>query len=179
MPSQKVLEQKKGIVSGLTQTLKDAQAGVLFDYRGLTVEEDTNLRNELRKAGVDYHVVKNTLLRFASKEVGYDELDPILHGPTALAVSTTDAVAPAKVLVAFAKKHEVVSIKAGFVDGKVINVSEVKALAELPSKEELIAKIMGSLNAPVSGVVNILQGNIRAMAIALNAYAEQRAASGE
>lgn len=179
MPSQQVLEQKQHIVSNLIETLKDAQAGVLFDYRGLSVEQDTQLRNELRAAGVDYHVVKNTLLRFASKEVGYDELDPILHGPTALAVSNTDAIAPAKVLAKFAKKNDIVSVKAGFVDGKVINVAEVNALSELPSKEELIAKLMGSLNAPISGIVNILQGNIRAMAIALNAYAEKRAASGE
>ena len=179
MPSPKVLKQKQSIVAGLTDTLKNAQAGVLFDYLGLTVEEDTKLRNELRAAGVEYHVVKNTLLRFAAKEVGYDELDSILHGPTSLAVSNTDAVAPAKVLAKFAKKNDIVSIKAGFVDGKVINVNEVKALSELPSKDELIAKVMGSLNAPISGVVNILQGNIRAMAIALNAYAEQKAAAGE
>ena len=179
MPSEKVLNEKKQIVAELTETLKNAQAGVLFDYRGLTVDEDTKLRNDLRAAGVTYHVVKNTLTRFASKEVGLDELDPVLHGPTALAVSSTDAIAPAKVLAKFAKDNDVVSIKAGFVDGKVIDVKGVEELAKLPSKEELIAKLMGSLNAPVSGVVNILQGNIRAMAIALNAYAEKKAAASE
>lgn len=179
MPSQKVLEEKKQVVAGLVESLKNAQGGVLFDYRGLTVEQDTKLRSELRNAGVDYHVVKNTLLRFASKEVGFDALDDILHGPTSLAVSATDAVAPAKVLAKFAKDNDVVSIKAGFVDGKVIGIDEVKVLSELPSKEELIAKLMGSLNAPVSGVVNVLQGNLRAMAIALNAYAEKKAAAGE
>ncbi len=179
MPSQKVLDEKKQIVAGLTETLKNAQAGVLFDYRGITVEQDTKLRSDLRSAGVDYHVVKNTLVRFAAKEVGLDDLDSFLHGPTALAVSTTDAVAPAKILSKFAKGNDVVSIKAGFVDGKVIGVGDVQVLADLPSKEELIAKLMGTLNAPVSGVVNILQGNIRAMAIALNAYAEKRAAAGE
>ena len=179
MPSEKVLNQKKQIVAELTETLRNAQAGVLFDYRGLTVEEDTKLRNDLRAAGVDYHVVKNTLTRFASKEVGLEELDSVLHGPTALAVSSTDAVAPAKVLAKFAKDNDVVSIKAGFVDGKVIDVKEVEELSKLPSKAELIAKLMGSLNAPVSGVVNILQGHIRAMAIALNAYAEKKAAAGE
>ena len=168
MPSEKVLSEKQKIVAELIETLKSAQAGVLFDYRGLTVEEDTKLRSDL-----------NTLTRFASKEVGLDELDPILHGPTALAVSSTDAVAPAKVLAKFAKDNDVVSIKAGFVDGKVIDEKGVIELSKLPSKEELIAKLMGSLNAPISGVVNILQGNIRAMAIALNAYAEKKAAAGE
>ena len=128
MPSEKVLNEKKQIVAELTETLKNAQAGVLFDYRGLTVDEDTKLRNDLRAAGVTYHVVKNTLTRFASKEVGLDELDPVLHGPTALAVSSTDAIAPAKVLAKFAKDNDVVSIKAGFVDGKVIDVKGVEAL---------------------------------------------------
>lgn len=179
MPSEKVLAQKKQIVADLVESLKAAQAGVLFDYRGLTVEQDTKLRSDLRAAGVEYRVVKNTLTRFAVNEVGLTELDPILNGPTALAISRTDAVAPAKILAKFAKDNEVVSIKAGFVDGKVIDVEEVNALSKLPSKEELIAKLMGSLNAPVSGVVNILQGNIRAMAIALNAYAEKKAAAGE
>lgn len=179
MPSQKVLEQKKQIVAELVESLKNAQAGVLFDYQGITVEQDTKLRRDLRAAGVDYHVVKNTLLRFAAKEAGLEDLDPILHGPTSLAVSATDAVAPAKILSKFVKGNDSVSIKAGFVEGKVIGTDEIKALAELPSREELIAKLMGGLKAPIYGVVNILHGNIRAMAIALNAYAEKKAAAGE
>lgn len=156
MPSAKVLEQKKEIVAQLVETLKNAQAGVLFDYRGLTVEEDTKLRNELREAGVSYHVVKNTLTRFAANEVGLNELDEILNGPTALAVSDSDAVAPARVLAKFAKEHDVVSIKAGFMDGKVISVSEVETYASIPSKEVLIAKMLGSLQAPISKLVRTL-----------------------
>jgi len=156
MPSAKVLEQKKAIVAELIETLKNAESGVLFDYRGLTVEEDTQLRNELRAAGVSYHVVKNTLTRFAAKEVGLDELDPILNGPTALAVSSEDAVAPARVLSKFAKDHEVVSIKAGFMDGKVLSVNEVEMYANIPSKEVLIAKMLGSLQAPISKLVRTL-----------------------
>ena len=157
MPSAKVLEQKQQIVNELTEKLKTAVAGVLVDHRGLTVEEDTALRRELRAAGVEYSVVKNTLTRFAAKEVGFDELDPILNGPTALALSFSDVIAPAKVLCGYAKKNEKLEIKSGFMDGKVISLDEIKALADTPSKETLIAKIMGSLNAPVSKLVRTLQ----------------------
>lgn len=156
MPSEKVLSEKKQVVAELTEKLRSATAGVLVDYRGLTVEEDTNLRNEFRKAGVEYSVVKNTLTRFAAKEIGYDELDPILNGPTSLAISITDPIAPAKVIATFAKTNDKISIKAGFLDGKVISVDEIKKLADTPSKEILIAKIMGSLNSPVSSLVRLL-----------------------
>ena len=157
MPSANVLEQKKQIVADLVETLKAAQAGVLVDYRGITVEQDTALRTKLREAGVEYKVVKNTLTRFAANEVGLSELDEQLNGPTALAISTTDPVAPAKVLSDFAKDVETIEIKAGFLDGKVITLDEVKTLANTPSKEVLIAKIMGSLNAPISKLVRTLQ----------------------
>ncbi len=157
MPSANVLEQKKQVVAELVETLKSAQAGVLVDYRGITVEQDTKLRTKLREAGVEYKVVKNTLTRFAANEVGFQELDEQLNGPTALAVSTTDAVAPAKVISDFAKEVETLQIKAGFVDGKVISLDEVKQLANTPSREVLIAKIMGSLNAPISKLVRTLQ----------------------
>ena len=157
MPSANVLEQKKQVVAQLVETLKSAQAGVLVDYRGITVEQDTQLRAKLREAGVEYKVVKNTLTRFAAKEVGFEELDEQLNGPTALAISTTDAVAPAKVISDFAKEVEAIQIKAGFVDGKVISLDEVKTLASTPSREVLIAKIMGSLNAPISKLVRTLQ----------------------
>lgn len=157
MPSEKILNEKKQIVADLVECLKNAQAGVLFDYRGLTVEQDTALRNELRNAGVQYHVVKNTLTRLAAKEVGLDALDEILHGPTALATSTEDALAPARVLSKFAKENaDVVSIKSGFIDGNVISVDEVKVYAEIPSKEVLISKMLGSLQAPISKLARTL-----------------------
>lgn len=155
MPSEKILEAKKAQVADIVEVLKGATTGVLVDYRGLSVEEDTKLRNNLREAGVKYFVVKNTLLRLATKETGLEELDEILHGPTALAVSE-DAVAPAKVLADFAKDNEKLEIKSGFMDGKVMSVDEVNTLAKTPSKETLIAKIMGSLNSPVSGLVRLL-----------------------
>ncbi len=156
MPSAKILEQKKAVVADLTEKIKGATAGVFVDYRGLTVEEDTQLRVKLREAGVYYKVVKNTLTRFAANEVGYTELDPILNGPTALALSD-DPVAPAKVLADFAKTNPNLEIKAGFLDGSVISIDEINKLAATPSRDTLIAKIMGSLNAPVSNLVRTLQ----------------------
>ncbi|MBQ7981889.1 MAG: 50S ribosomal protein L10 [Oscillospiraceae bacterium] len=156
MPSEKVLESKKAVVAELVERLKGAQAGVLADYRGLTVAQDTELRAKLREAGVEYTIVKNTLTRFAANEVGLGELDPVLHGPTALATSNDDVVAPAKVLVEFAKNNEQLEIKAGFVDGKVIDVNEVKVYANIPNKETLIAKMLGSLQAPIGNLVRTL-----------------------
>lgn len=156
MPSEKVLESKKAVVAAITERLKNAQAGVIADYRGLTVAQDTELRKKLREAGVEYSIVKNTLTRFAANEVGLSELDPVLNGPTALATSDSDVVAPAKILVEFAKDNEQLEIKAGFVDGKVIDVEEVKVYASIPSKEVLISKMMGSLQAPISSLVRAL-----------------------
>ncbi len=155
MPSEKVLEAKKAQVAELVETLKTATTGVLVDYRGLSVEEDTKLRNDLRAAGVKYFVVKNTLLRLAANQVGLEDLDSILHGPTALAISD-DAVAPAKVIADFAKENDKMEIKSGFMDGKVMTLDEIKTLAKTPSKETLIAKLMGSLNSPISGLARLL-----------------------
>lgn len=157
MPSEKVLENKKAIVAQLTERIKGSQAGVLADYRGLTVEQDTALRGKLREAGVDYTVVKNNLTRFAVNEAGMNELDAFLKGPTALATSADDVVAPAKVLVEFAKENEALEIKAGFVDGKVIDVDEVKVYAAIPSKDVLISKMLGSLQSPISALARTLQ----------------------
>ena len=156
MPSEKVLEQKKAQVVEVAEALKSAQTGILVDYRGLTVEEDTKLRNNLRQAGVKYFVVKNTLLRLAAKEVGLEGLDEVLHGPTALAVSEEDAVAPAKVMADFAKENEKLEIKTGFMDGSVMTLDEVKQLAATPNRETLMAKMLGSLNAPISNLARLL-----------------------
>lgn len=175
LPSNKILEQKKQVVADLTEKVKAAQSIVLADYRGLTVEQDTALRNALRAAGVEYKVVKNTLTSLAMKESGLEALDPFLNGPTAMALSSTDAVAPAKVLSDFAKKFEKLELKVGVVEGKVIDINGIKALADLPSREVLIAKVLGGFNAPISGFVNVLNGNMRGLVVALNAIAEQKA----
>ena len=155
MPSEKVLEAKKAQVAETVEILKAAQTGVLVDYRGLNVEEDTELRRKLREANVKYFVIKNTL-RLAAKEVGLDALDEALHGPTAIAVSSEDAVAPAKVIADFAKENDKLEIKTGFMDGAVISLDEVNKLAATPNMDTLIAKMMGSLNSPISSLARLL-----------------------
>lgn len=174
MPSEAILEQKKQIVQELTEKIKEAKALIFADYRGLTVEEDTELRAALRKAGVEYKVVKNSMTRFAVKQNGLDDLESYLVGPTAMALSSEDPVAPAKVLSEYAKKFKSLELKVGVIEGKVTDLDGLKAIAELPSKEELIAKTIGSLNSPIYGLVNVLNANIRGLVIALNAIAEQK-----
>ncbi len=156
MPSEKVLEAKKAQVAEVIDVLKEAQTGVLVDYRGLTVEEDTALRTKLREANVKYFVMKNTLLLRAAKEVGLEALEEALHGPTAIAVSSEDAVAPAKVLADYAKENEKLEIKSGFMDGAVMSLDEIKKLAATPNMDTLIAKMMGSLNSPISSLARLL-----------------------
>lgn len=175
MPSEKTLQSKKETVKEISEKVKAAKAMVLADYRGLTVEQDTALRSALRKAGVEYKVVKNTLTRFAMKENGFDELDSFLNGPTALAISDSDPVAPAKILSEFAGKFEKLELKVGVVEGKIIDVSGIKALAELPPREVLIARVLGGFNAPIAGFANVLNANLRGLAVALNAIAEKKA----
>jgi large subunit ribosomal protein L10 len=177
LPSEKVLEQKKQVVVDLNAKVTGAMAGVLVDYKGINVEDDTKLRKDMREAGVDYAVVKNTLLRFAIKGTPYESLEGLLEGTTSLAVSADDAVAPAKVLAKYMEgKNPKVKVKAGFVDGKVIDVAGVEALAKLPSKEVLIAQVLGGLNAPISGFANVLNANLKGLVVALNAIAEKQSA---
>jgi len=175
MPNAKVLEEKKQMVADLTAKLKKAAGGVLVDYQGINVEQDTKMRTELREAGVDYFVFKNTLARLAVKECGFDALLPVLVKMTAIAVCENDPVAPAKILTAYASKIETFNIKAGFVEGEVIDVAGVNQLATLPSKEELVAKMLGSLQAPIYGIVSVLNGNLRGLACALQAIHDKKA----
>lgn len=156
MPSAAILEQKKQIVADVTEKLKNAVAGVVVDYRGITVEEDTKLRKELREAGIDYFVIKNTLLGRAADEAGLADIKSVLEGTTAIALSKDDHVAAAKILNNFAEGKDYFEIKSGFIDGEVITVEKVKYLAKLPTKEGLIAKALGSLKAPISNLVYAL-----------------------
>ena len=174
MPSDKILEKKKKIVSELAESLKTARTGVLVDYKGITVEEDTKLRSQLRESGSQYKVVKNTLLRFALGEAGITGLDDVLTGTTALAVDREDYVAPAKVLAGFAEKSKSFQIKAGFIDGKPVSVEEIKQLASLPPKDILLAEVLRGLNAPVTGLVTVLNGTMKGLVVALNAIAEKQ-----
>ena len=155
MPSAKVLEQKKEIVKNLAEKMKNANAGVFVDYKGINVADDTALRNELRKAGVEYSVIKNTLARFAVEEIGYGALSDIFNGTTALATSD-DQVAAAKILCNYAKDHENFTVKAGFIDGEILDADGVIALSKIPSKEGLIAKMLGSMLAPISKLAYVL-----------------------
>ena len=154
MPNAKVLSEKQAIVASLTEKLQGAAAGVIVDYKGITVAEDTELRAECRKNDVEYAVVKNTLLRFAFNNVGLNELDDQLNGTTSLAIAA-DPVAPARVIADFAKKlNGKFEIKGGFMDGKVVDMATVNALAALPV---LQAQVLGTMLAPISGLACVLK----------------------
>ncbi|SDZ37692.1 LSU ribosomal protein L10P [Proteiniborus ethanoligenes] len=171
-----VLEQKQQIVEEIREKINNSQAVVLVDYRGLNVAEVTELRKKYKEAGVDYKVYKNSLMRFAFKDAGLEGFNEFLTGPNAIAFSFEDPVAPAKISDEFAKNHKNLEIKAGIVDGKIIDSDQIKALAELPSREVLVAQVLGGLNAPITGFVNVLQGNIRNLVYALNAIREKQEA---
>ena len=160
MPSNAILEQKKQTVSDLAELLKNSPAGVLVNYSGITVEDDTKLRAALRKAGVKYMVMKNTLTGRACEMVGYGDMKQYLSGMTAIAISQDDPIAPAKIMKEYADKIPSFEIKAGFVDGGVIDQAGVEALAATPSKEVLIAKMMGSLMSSLYGLAYVLQAKI-------------------
>ena len=159
MPNASVLEAKKAVVAELTDKLQKAASGVLVDYKGITVAEDTALRNELRKNEVEYAVVKNTLTRFAAQNAGLGDLSEQLNGTTALAVSHADPIAPMRVINKFAKQFNGVkfTIKAGFMDGKVLSLDEIMALAELPSKEVLQAQVLGTMLAPITSLAIVIK----------------------
>ena len=160
MPSNKILEEKKQVVESLAAKLQSAAAGVLVKYEGIKVSEDTELRNALRKAGVEYTVMKNTLTGKACDIAGYGDMKEHLNGMTAIAISQEDPLAPAKIMKEYADKIECFEIKAGFIDGSVIDKAAVESLAATPSKEVLIAKMMGSLMSSLYGLAYVLQAKI-------------------
>lgn len=165
MPSNAVLEAKKAKVEKLTEVIKNSVSGVLVDYKGITVEEDTKLRKELREAGVNYFVEKNTMLLRAFKECGIEGFEEALNGTTALAVSNDDQTAPARILGKFAEKagDEKFNLKAGYVEGEIYDQAGVIALSKIPSKDTLLAQLVGSL-----------QGPLQKLAATLNAVAEKK-----
>ncbi len=168
--------EKQAEVAKIKEELTTAKGVVFADYRGITVAQDTALRRKAREAGVQYRVVKNTLTRIAAKEAGIDGLDKYLEGLTVMAYSTADAVAPAKLISEFIKdsKLKTYEIKAGVVDGVAIDANGVKTLANLPPREVLLAKLMGSMNAPVTGFVNVLHGTLSGFVRALDAVRKQK-----
>ncbi|MBQ4339338.1 MAG: 50S ribosomal protein L10 [Clostridia bacterium] len=158
MPSEKILEQKKQVVAEFTDLINNSVAGVVVDYKGITVADDTKLRKELREAGVKYSVVKNTLLGLAAKNTGLDEMTDVLEGTTAIAISENDHVAAARILNKYAEGSKgKFTIKSGYLDGKVISVDMIESLAKLPSREILLATVCNAFNAPIAAFARVIQ----------------------
>ena len=151
------VELKQPIVQEISEHVKDAQSVVIVDYRGLTVAEDTQLRKQLREAGITYKVYKNTLMNFAFQGTEFESLAPVLEGPSAIAISTTDATAPARVLAKFAKTAPALEIKAGVVEGSFYDAEGMKAIAAVPSREELLSKFLGSIQSPIANFARVLK----------------------
>ena len=181
------VELKKSIVDEISASIKDAQSVVLVDYRGLTVEQDTQLRRNLREAGVTYKVYKNTFMNFAFKGTDCEGLTQYLEGPSAMAVSADDATAPARVLAEFAKTAEQLEIKAGIVEGTVYDAKGIANIAKIPSRDVLISKLLGSLQSPITNFARVMNqlaekggaGAVEAPAAAEEAPAEEAATAQE
>ena len=157
MPNAKVLSEKQAIVEALTERIKSASAGVFVDYKGITVEQDTALRTDMRKEGIDYSVVKNTLVRFAINNAGLNERDDVLNGTTSLATSAGDPIAPFRILNDYSKKlNDKFNIKAAFMEGKILSAAEIEELASLPSKEALVSVVLGTMLAPITSLAVVL-----------------------
>lgn len=167
--------EKEAAVSEIQDRLQRSAAVVLADYRGLNVQEVTELRKKLREAGVEYKVSKNTLTSRAAQAAAIDGLDQYLTGPTAMAFSYADPVAAAKVLSTFAKDHKKLTLKGGILEGKVIDFNAVKALADLPSREVLLAQVVGVMQAPLRGMATVLAGPMRKLVYAVDAVRKKQA----
>lgn len=157
MPSSVVLEKKQAQVAALADRMRNSVAGVIVDYKGINVEDDTKLRKELREAGVEYTVVKNSILKRAADEVGLEGIDPILEGTTAIATSADDYVVSARILQKYADAHEFFNVKSGYLDGEVIDVAKIQSLAKLPSREVLLATVCNVFNAPIAAFARAVQ----------------------
>ena len=179
MPSAKVLEQKKQIVAELTEQLQNSVAGVIVDYKGINVADDTKLRKELREAGVKYTVVKNTLLGLAAKNVGLDDICGVLEGTTAIAISPEDHTAAARILSKFADTHKNFSVKSGYLDGKVVDTATIDSLAKLPTRDILLATVCNAFNAPIAAFARAIQAVVDKGGEAAPAAAEAEAAPAE
>lgn len=151
------VELKQPIVQEIAENIKDAQSVVIVDYRGLTVAEDTQLRKQLREAGITYKVYKNTLMNFAFKGTEFESLTDMLEGPNAIAVSKDDATAPARELAKFAKKAPALEIKAGVVEGNFYDAEGMKAISDIPSREELLSKLLGSIQSPIANFARVIK----------------------
>ena len=157
MPNAKVLSEKQAIVAALTERLQNANSGIFVDYKGINVADDTKLRAELREAGVEYTVVKNTLLGRAIEGTSLADMSSVLEGTTAIATSKDDYIAAAKILNKYAEKSDSFSIKSGYLDGEVISLEKINSLAKLPSREVLLATVLNAFNAPIAAFARAVQ----------------------
>ena len=171
------LSQKKELVERLSKQLADAEISILVDYKGLTVSQVTELRAKLRDAGAQMEVVKNTLMRLAAKGTGSEVMTDLFKGPNAIIISHEDPVAPAKIIVDFLKDNEKIELKGAALGGKLLSDEEIKQLAKMPSKEELLAKLVCTLNAVPTNLVNVLSGVPRSFLNVLNAVKDQKDAA--
>ena len=179
MPSQSVLEQKKAIVAELSERLKNSVTGVVVSYQGINTEDDTKLRKELRENDVKYTVVKNTLLSRACDEVGLEDLKPVLEGTTALATSDSEYAAAARILCKYAKDHENFNVKSGYLDGAVIDMDTITALSKLPTRDVLLANVLGAFQAPIASFARAVQAIVDKGGVEACAPAEEAAPAAE
>ncbi len=174
MGNAKILEKKKEGLKQLVEKINSARVLILADYCKLTVKEITDLRRMLRTEGSEYNVVKNTLLKRAVDEIGFSNLKEYLEGPTALLLGYKDPISPLKVLVKFVKEIEKGSIKAAVIEKAYVDKEQIQAIAKLPSREDLIAKVVLAFKSPMFGLVNVLQGNLRSLVYVLNSIREKK-----
>ncbi|MFM1539009.1 50S ribosomal protein L10 [Helcococcus bovis] len=172
--SQSALSLKQQVVSEIKDAIQNSKSVVVVEYRGLNVEQVSDLRNKYRAEGVSYKVYKNTMVKIALEELGYEGFEEYLAGPNGFVFSNEDMVAGPRITVNFAKENEKLVVKAGLLDGKVVDAEDVKALAKLPTREVLVAQVLGGLNAPIAGFANVLQGTLRQVVYALNAVKEKQ-----
>ncbi len=151
------VELKQPVVAAIAEDVKDAQSVVLVDYRGMTVAQDTELRKQLREAGIIYKVCKNTMMKRAFEGTEFAGLDAYLEGPSAIAISKDDATAPARIICKFAKEADKLEVKAGVVEGQVYDVAGIQALASIPSREELLSKLLGSIQSPIANFARVIK----------------------
>ena len=173
MPSQKVLEQKQQVVAQLAERIQGSVAGIIVDYKGITVEDDTKLRKELRENGVKYTVVKNTLIKRAAEKAGLNGIDDVLNGTSAIATSAEDYVAAARILQKFAEQHDNFKVKTGYLDNEVISLDKIQSLAKLPSREVLLANVLGAFQAPIASFARAVQAIVDKSGEAAPAAAEE------
>ncbi len=167
-------EAKEKMMEEITEELKQAELVVVTNYRGLNVQSINKLRGELRKEDCRYKITKNTMNRLACRKAGFDELESFFEGPVAIAYSSADPVAAARVFKDFVKENEALEIKGGMLSGQLLDPAAIKALGDIPSREVLLARVVGGFQAPISGLVGALHGNLRNLAYALDAVRQQK-----